>query len=1496
MTYTHWWDTAASGDVLTYIMWNDLVDDLYMSSNAGSPSANIAALIDWSSNAKISHLSDIRDNWNSATWHNSSIIWSNTLQNWLPYKSGAGTGGIDDIVEDTTPQLGGNLDANSKGIYNATGISGTKISGGVIYTDNIDVRTSPLVISENGTNYFTILETAAGVILKGKDSTLKTFQILPNTIDPQPYIVFEGNDDIIYNVSSSKYHKFQTDKFGYAQDGVNIYSPVVWSDGLYKVSGQIAGSEKSSTPLIIQGNVLDLYPRVKLVGSGNLELSAGKDDDILMNIGSALSFKIDSSYISAQTGLYSGFVSSSRISANTLYFKLSQAQDIDDGAGGGWDSSAYNNSGIKWDATEGRWEPMPSGGSGGGGIDDIVEDTTPQLGGNLDANSKGIYGLPWISGTKIVCIDGIHLENNLYHRGDTDTYLSMSDDIITLLCGGTSIWQGYESPNLKELRINHLGAGVGGSVNLRVKGDDEDYVLFVSSAANKVGIRQPNPIYSLHVSGTTYSDVVSGSMIKSTIISCNTYHGPLTGAPTDYLHDNADDTTTGTLTAKSFSGPLSGANISGGKIKTDKILFRFGSSGIYFTDSNTRIYEYGTNDLTLEADADIHLKPDNKIYLYQDGDSNIFATFDCPNERFYIGGGDTTPSYTVHVEGSIYSPSISGTTISGNIKGNIIKGGHFSSNVFSTTIDDSTDLHINLIDDLKVKCDDFWVYNNNNEGYVIFDGGQKRVKIGSWTSPNYPLDVTGIIYTNDNIVAGESIIATHVVSGETIKSTTYISAQTGLYAHFVSANASNLAGVGTPGGNDTEVQFNDSDSFGGDSSFTWNKTTNTLDIAGAVSSQALSSNSIRFNAFVGTTDATAAQLETLTDGSNADALHSHAGVTSMGGPMTAHIGANDDYGLSGLSFVSSQKISGGTILTNTIDSDNTINYDSSIQHIFKDNGVQLFLISSIAGGSVVKGTTIDGADLSIFANSINDRPFIELEGNGDIVYDVVDNHLFKVGGNTKLTIDANRLKITGDDGTLPSLGAATRFVVQDNSGVNDNCAISIIAGSGNASSDLNFGDKNDENVASIVYQHRDEALRFTVNKSTKAYLNTTGLYVGGSNAPDYTLEVNGSMFADGISGSAISGGTIRFNEFVGATDATAAQLEELTDGSETTLHSHAGAASAPGGSFTANIGSDYTYGISGVAFVSSQNLFVSSSTDVHIHTAEGKVVYIEEAGRQVFKLEDVAGSYSQLEGGSDTTNTLDLKANSTDARPMIRMIGNGDIEYDVVDDHLFKVGGNTKLTVDTSNIILGTNLNANSKNINSANNIYGANISGVTLRTQSISSNSDIHLRLPTAKSFVIDHLGVQTFQFNDVAGTYSQIIGGPDTTNVLDLKANSTDARPTIRMEGNSDIEYDVVGDHLFNIGGSTKFTVDTDKVQLGVNLNANSKSILAADGISGSTISGSWNTPIYRGAGKPAASASYEGQIIRTSGASGEGTWVWICVQNSADGYEWLQLAVST
>lgn len=61
--------------------------------------------------------------------------------------------------------------------------------------------------------------------------------------------------------------------------------------------------------------------------------------------------------------------------------------------------------------------------------------------------------------------------------------------------------------------------------------------------------------------------------------------------------------------------------------------------------------------------------------------------------------------------------------------------------------------------------------------------------------------------------------------------------QTGNSGKYLTTDGTNtswatVSSGGTPGGATTQVQFNDAGSFGGDADFTWNKTTNTLTIAG----------------------------------------------------------------------------------------------------------------------------------------------------------------------------------------------------------------------------------------------------------------------------------------------------------------------------------------------------------------------------------------------------------------------------------------------------------------------------------------------------------------------------------------------------------------------------------------------------------------------------------------------------------------------------------------
>ena len=195
-----------------------------------------------------------------------------------------------------------------------------------------------------------------------------------------------------------------------------------------------------------------------------------------------------------------------------------------------------------WNALSGvNFNQTHGGGGGGGGISNVVEDTSPQLGGNLDMNSRDLTGTGDIditgSGrfTHAAAKCGLVLQDTLgsgIHLGDcalggnggfagmkhsdynmttdymivsdgTDTYISAKDTGAVYIRPGGNAGEGG-------ITISDVGAGAVGTVfneaganrDLRMEGASEANLFRIDASTDSIGIKSAVPSHSLSVSGT----------------------------------------------------------------------------------------------------------------------------------------------------------------------------------------------------------------------------------------------------------------------------------------------------------------------------------------------------------------------------------------------------------------------------------------------------------------------------------------------------------------------------------------------------------------------------------------------------------------------------------------------------------------------------------------------------------------------------------------------------------------------------------------------------------------------------------------------------------------------------------------------------------------------------------------------------------------------------------------------------------------------------------
>lgn len=110
-------------------------------------------------------------------------------------------------------------------------------------------------------------------------------------------------------------------------------------------------------------------------------------------------------------------------------------------------------------------------------ISNVVEDTSPQLGGDLDTNGNNVTGT-----------GSINISGTITTTGAT---ASIADDRLKILASETV--------------LNEAGA----SVDFRVEGDTDVNLLFVDASADRVGVGTSSPSSTLHVNGTMTATTVA---------------------------------------------------------------------------------------------------------------------------------------------------------------------------------------------------------------------------------------------------------------------------------------------------------------------------------------------------------------------------------------------------------------------------------------------------------------------------------------------------------------------------------------------------------------------------------------------------------------------------------------------------------------------------------------------------------------------------------------------------------------------------------------------------------------------------------------------------------------------------------------------------------------------------------------------------------------------------------------------------------------------------
>jgi len=449
--------------------------------------------------------------------------------------------------------------------------------------------------------------------------------------------------------------------------------------------------------------------------------------------------------------------------------------------------------------------------SGSGAANALFQVTSDGGLGSLFVSGSGKVGIGTIAPDYDLDVAGtVGIANYIYHNGDSNTYLLFEDNLVNLVAGGQSAIK-------LELSTGKIQLNNGNDdLDVQVMADDGEVILHTDGATNRVGIGTDAPQTELHVVGSiTASSGITGSAFETATTAINSTHissslnisgaafygngAKLTGMSPITTYNNVADNRI--LTAVNSSTITGEANLTFDG--TDL-------SVVSATSARPRFYIQNEN-------ADQH--PGQLVF----NKTSSSPAEDDTIGRVVFSSHDAAGNATVYgqMEGEIKKSDSGGER--GRIKFSVaeydgalteaftLQGDNADGTVSVTVANGTLNLpngNIHLYDDRKI------IFGTNSDSSIEYDETGRNILRISGSQGGVEISGSGVLFDPGTVVSG-------AIGGPG----SYLGIDT---AGKLVLTAS--SGGGTPGGSDTQIQYNNGGAFGGVASLTFNDSSGDLTV------------------------------------------------------------------------------------------------------------------------------------------------------------------------------------------------------------------------------------------------------------------------------------------------------------------------------------------------------------------------------------------------------------------------------------------------------------------------------------------------------------------------------------------------------------------------------------------------------------------------------------------------------------------------------------------